>query len=264
MLNDLTSDHRNPTRRLSRLVSIALLCALAALHSARAQTDNFDDGDDLGWTRYSPLASFGAPGTFTFPNGAYRLQYPAFAHPQLGISRGATYRADVSYSDFSVSVDVLDYSDASDTWFGIGARMGSVSLGQSVGYYFHYYPANDELHLDYLVNEGTFNLDAVSGLVLNPSTGYRMVFNGQGSTLSAALFELKNLSTPIATLQATDSRYSSGPAGLVVASTSGGVDVTFDNYVAVVPEPGTVALLGFGLAGLGAVRCRGVRRRDAH
>ncbi len=39
---------------------------------ASAQTDDFEDGNDTGWTRFAPLAPLGVT-SYTFPGGGYRL-----------------------------------------------------------------------------------------------------------------------------------------------------------------------------------------------
>src|SRR2546430_9566807 len=72
------------------LIVVALCCLLSL--GARAQiSDNFDDGNDGGWTRYDPLAPFGAPATFSFPNGGYRIQAPASPDPVvLGTGRAGS------------------------------------------------------------------------------------------------------------------------------------------------------------------------------
>ena len=71
------------TLRLGKSLLIALLTAMAFSCSVRAQSDNFDDGDDTAnptWTHYDPIADVsGVPGgSWTFPgSNTYRLQ--AFA-----------------------------------------------------------------------------------------------------------------------------------------------------------------------------------------
>jgi hypothetical protein len=56
-------------------------------------------------------------------------------------------------------------------------------------------------------------------------------------------------------VSATDSTFASGFGGLLVfddtSAGSGLTDATFDNYVAVVPEPSLIALLALGLTLVG-------------
>jgi hypothetical protein len=47
-------------------VSVALLCLLLNNGPViRAQSDNFNGGNDAGWTHYDPLGTFGAPATYS-------------------------------------------------------------------------------------------------------------------------------------------------------------------------------------------------------
>src|SRR5437870_8481172 len=88
---------------------------LAATPSALvAQSDDFNDGNDTGWTRYSPLAPYGVPGVFSFPNGGYRIQTtaPSPSPTQLGNGRAGSLRLDTSYTDFFVSVDLVNWNDS--------------------------------------------------------------------------------------------------------------------------------------------------------
>src|SRR5258706_16371637 len=97
--------------RLGKFFLIALAVAMAFSCSVKAQSDNFDDGDDTAnprWTQYDPIADFtGVPnGSWTFPgSNTYRLQ--AFASPDpagIGPGRIASTLTNV-YSDFYSTVD---------------------------------------------------------------------------------------------------------------------------------------------------------------
>src|SRR5216117_4114281 len=73
------------TLRFGTSFLISLLTAMAFSCSVKAQSDNFDDGDDTAnpaWTHYDPIGDSigGTYGAWTLPGGnAYRLQ--AFASP---------------------------------------------------------------------------------------------------------------------------------------------------------------------------------------
>ena len=58
--------------------------------SAQIVEDDFNDGNDSGWERYSPLDDLGAPLAFTFPGGnSYRIQGPASPNVAIaGPARG--------------------------------------------------------------------------------------------------------------------------------------------------------------------------------
>ena len=80
-----------PSFSLNSKAGIASLCALACAASlgvAQAESDDFDDGNDAGWSHYNPLENFGVPGVFSFAGagpghatfaGSGRGFVPAFA-----------------------------------------------------------------------------------------------------------------------------------------------------------------------------------------
>src|SRR5438552_12904199 len=105
-------------------ISLLVLTTIIALPCAvRAQSDNFDDGNDTAnppWTHYDPIGSIlgGSFGSWTFPgSNTYRLQ--AFASPDpvaFGPARIASTLPNV-YSDFYTTVDVVDWDDTLDQAF---------------------------------------------------------------------------------------------------------------------------------------------------
>src|SRR5437899_12480833 len=98
-----------PPRACSRNKFIPLFLLLAACCwpiDLSAQSDDFNDGNDNGWTRYDPLGDLGAgpQATFSFPNGAYRIQAtknPLFPSA-VGVARAGSLREDVTYTNFYV------------------------------------------------------------------------------------------------------------------------------------------------------------------
>ena len=90
----------------------SLLCAVAPV-ALMAQTDDFNDGNDVGWNRYSPLTPFGVPGVFSFPNGGYRIQTttPSPNPGSLGPGRAGSLRPE-NYTNFFVSIDIVDWNDS--------------------------------------------------------------------------------------------------------------------------------------------------------
>ena len=56
--------NENLTQPLLHLMILGL-----SFMSLNAQSDDFDDGNDNGWTKANPLADLGVPATWTFPNG---------------------------------------------------------------------------------------------------------------------------------------------------------------------------------------------------
>src|SRR5438045_8216546 len=70
---------RQPQPRLSRsgVILVLVLFFISSLpRGIQAQSDDFNDGNDNGWTRYDPLgdAGVGPQATFTFPDGGYRIR----------------------------------------------------------------------------------------------------------------------------------------------------------------------------------------------
>ncbi len=68
------------------------------------QTDNFDDGDDAGWSHAEVLAPFGGTTTYSFPSGpfgkGYRIQCSSSADlvgmcGDCGTARTYVYRTNV-------------------------------------------------------------------------------------------------------------------------------------------------------------------------
>src|ERR1043166_7660940 len=104
-----------------------------------AQSDDFNDGNDTDWVEYSPFTPFGARAQLTFPNHAYRIQAALSPDPsQLGPARAGSLRQDVIYTNFYISVDVVDWDDTVQQAFGIIARINNFGLGTTTGYAFTY------------------------------------------------------------------------------------------------------------------------------
>src|SRR5437667_863442 len=120
-------------RRLTRTLVPLSLVALACFNyprSSLAQSDDFSSGNDTGWTRYDPLAAFGGGATFSFPNGGYRIQVPGSPDVNsLGQARAAALHTDVTYTNFAVSVDVVDLDESLGQAIGVLARIRNLGRG---------------------------------------------------------------------------------------------------------------------------------------
>jgi hypothetical protein len=214
----------------------------------RAQSDDFNDGNDAGWTRYDPIGShpsFPDIATFSFPSGGYRIQTATSPMPAaVGPGRAAALRNGTTYTDFFISVDVVDWKDDTRQAFGILARVQDIGLGTTDGYAFTYERGSGvsmtsgDSHITRIVNEGGPQLPTEpSAYHLDPAKDYRFTFTGRGPNLKGRIYELPNVETPILTITSSDSMYTSGVCGLITFDNSGGTgvtDATFDNYNAAV------------------------------
>lgn len=231
-------------------LSFSFLC-FGAVHRSSAQSDNFDDGNDNGWTQLSPLSGFGAGGTWSFPGGnSYRIQAPPSPNEdKLGPARAGSYREDATYTDFYVSVDLIDWDAVEDQNIGILARMSQPGLGTLDGYAATCNPFEGKFYVSIILDEATDSNILDGDLVMNNSEDYRLVFQGDGMDLRFDIFNLTDLLNPIATLETSDPTYTDGFCGIFSAVDTHdiphSVDVTFDNYVAAAAEPVAVGITDF-------------------
>lgn len=238
-----------------------LLLSVAPAWAQPIYSQDFNNQNDAGLTHYDPLGGVpgGTPTSYTFPqlgpgNFGYRIQVPPSPNPGVfGPARAGAARADLILADFQASADLINWDNTTDQGFGIGARGRQLSIGQFDGYYLGYY-TNGSLGSGININRiddevGTPITPPGQGTVtLTPGHGYRLVFTGTGPLLAGQVFDLADLSTPLATVSATDSTYTSGFTGLIananqVSGPTAFADATFDNFAVSVPEPGSLALL---------------------
>ena len=234
--------------RPALLAAVVVVLWGSGADAAVAVADDFNDGNDTGWTRYSPLGGLGAAGEFSFPDGGYRIQAPPSPAPSLaGPARAGSFREADSYSSFYTSIDVVDWDDTLDQSFGILSRVKEPGLGTTDGYAFTYSTDGPSIDLSLITNEDAVETLATFPVRILPTRDYRLVFEGDGTSLTGTLFDLEDLTTPLAVIQAVDDTYAQGFNGVFVfdnsASSALTADATFDNYVANVPEPGGAALL---------------------
>ncbi len=232
----------------SVLVAVVLL-SVAPL--ARGQTDDFNDNNDTGWMRYSPLAPLGAGATYTFPDGGYRINAPPSPAPAAaGPGRAGSFLGG-PYSQFYAAVDIVNWNNGIDQAFGMLARVTTPGAGTTNGYAFTYTTQGPSIDISRVTGEAPTGVAALNLTTpLDPAQDYRFVFTGEGTVLTGSVYSLSDLTTPIATITGADAVYSSGVTGLVVFDNASatqpqvGADATFDNFVAaVVPEPGSAGVL---------------------
>src|SRR5688500_7163386 len=107
--------------RLFAGVSLGLFVGAAG--AAPIVSDDFNDGNDDGWTRFDPnLVSLqGIPGqfaSFDASGNAYRIQSFSSGFPSSP-SRAFAYRADQAYTDFRVTTDLVGFNANLDQRLGI-------------------------------------------------------------------------------------------------------------------------------------------------
>jgi hypothetical protein len=232
-------------------LAFLLLAAIPAL--LNAQTDDFDDGDDRGWTHYDPIEQhplFPGIATWTVVNGGYRIQTapsPAPGNPPNGIGpgRAGAFRSESNYTDFYITVDIVNWDTNLNQAFGILARVTQIGLGTSDGYAMTWDAGGRDLDISRFTDEAPRGADNQSSGTdradIVPGRSYRMVFAGKGSKLRAEIYELPNVDTPMAYVTADDATWTGGLAGLIVYDNStaqnGRTDATFDNYFALPFQP---------------------------
>jgi len=235
------------TRWLS-FPALLLICALAT--SARAN-DNYEyidlltsPADTNGWYQFVDYST----ATFTITNGGYRLQ--SGPGGSFGTYPGP-YGVGLIYTNFQVSIDVIDWKRSLyPTNLGnicLAARGSGLTESGQYGYIFSLQPNdtnNDGTGVLYILSVSGSAPPVVeaslSSVPINVTNSqYRLVFNGSGAVLTGSLFNLTNLTQPIATIQATNTTYPSG--AVAIAAYDGAValglnplpvDFTVNNFSA--------------------------------
>ena len=200
---------------------------------ARGQTDDFNAGNDAGWTRYDPIGDFGNMASYSFPHGGYRIAAPGTGDPFVGGGRAGSLREDQTYSSFQVAVDLTDLDTSHPQAVGLLTRITDPSLLTTDGYALTYAPLGRMLNLSRVDREVLISLGTVS--VPGSAASLRLVFTGVGPSLAGQVFDDANLATPLASLAVMDRTSDHGFAGLLVEDTGDGnhgAAATFDNYSA--------------------------------
>lgn len=266
----LTTHLRNPGHGLQhfKLGTLAgVLCGVALFASTCpvfAQSDDFNDGNDLGWSRYDPIGSHPQLpdiASYSVINGAYRIwTTPSPLAEVVGPARAGSIRTDVTYTDFYVTVDLVDWDETLQQSVGILGRVTDIGLGTTDGYVLTYNFLGQDIDITQFTNEDpaapngrNLPLSGPDELIMEKGKSYRMVFWGRRTELGARIFELPNLTTPLLDVTTTDTTFASGYCGLLVYDNSDAAnmatDATFDNYSALTEEPPVIEMvdLGFGL-----------------
>ena len=142
ILWDLTSFELRPVAGSAITAFVWLL--LSPLNACGVLYD-FNNGNDNGWTHFD-LSAAGQPGsTYSFPpdgsgGKAYRIFSPAPTVTTVGQARTLSYLANATYTNFTVTVDLLGWDTNLYQAFGVAVRTANVGLGQTTGYVFNYNP----------------------------------------------------------------------------------------------------------------------------
>ncbi|MBI4657670.1 MAG: hypothetical protein HY735_02270 [Verrucomicrobia bacterium] len=236
-----------------RPLSVLFLLVLFPLRIS-AQSDDFDDGNDAGWIRYSPLTLLGAPVKFGFPDDglggkAYLFEAPAPPIAEAGPARALSYRTNV-YSDFYAAVDLVGWEKGLNQAFGFLFRAENIGLGTTTGYVLNYNTeqasgGRGQLQINRVAGERDSGTIGASNITLDLNHRYRLVLVARGSEFTAQIYDLLDLTSPLAGFTVNDSASASGVVGLfnysrssaVTDPSAGRAHTIFDNFVVASKAP---------------------------
>ena len=250
----------NPSKTHSHSLATLLVGVTLALPALGDYANDFSGKNDADFTRYSPLAGFGAGGVFAFPaSGGYSISALASPAPgQLGPARAGAFLTGQTYGDFTISYQIQGFSTANSQFMGVFGRVSSPGLGTLTGYAMGLDTTTSQLFISRVqgeVSQGPIGPSAVSAaLTLSATETYSLSFTAVGSSFTGSISD--RTGTELARISGTDSTFTSGQVGFGIAAQTlaagATAQATFGNLqVAAVPEASTWALagLGFGLLG---------------
>ena len=224
--------------------------------SLQSQSDDFDDGNDDGWTKVNTLAGQGVPASWGFPNGnSYSIAMEGHGIEPLGPPRAGSFIQDVTYENFYIAVDI-NFDSSIDQNMGVLARVKEPGLATLDGYGAVYNPRDaDPGGRLYILR-----IDDEAGIVMAEadieeafSENLRIVFRGKGRELKTELYTKEDLLNPIAATEVFEAGefFETGFLGVFSVSddVSVPIDVTFDNYIAAEEEPYRFELIGATIEG---------------
>ncbi len=223
-------------RRLLGVVAASVVLASGPV--LLAQSDDFNDGNDTGWTRYTPLAPFGTGGSFSFPSGAYRITAPASPNPEvLGPARTGSLFPTTTFRRVQVEVDLFGWDNSLTQSVGVFARAADLGLGTTTGYTYNYNILSGFHQINMVLNEAAARVVNESAYRLNPDHRYRMIFTAVENKFLGRIYSSTNSTVPVHSLFGLDDTHSSGRSGVFVFAIDpfSRLDARFDNYVTSVP-----------------------------
>lgn len=239
-----------------------------------AQSDDFNSGTDAGWLK---ITNANYPATYSFPPDdmggfSYRLQGTGASSSQ---SRVYAYQP-TSYTDFYVAADIVAWSPSVSKGqvFGVFGRGQNIPGGAPTAVLMNTRINNNGVDGTtgtrgqvsiYLIVTGNPSVPVAvaNSVTLVPGRKYRFTLSAVGQLYQGNIYDLNDLTRPLVTL-AGDNTYAggfyvpffptNGVSGVVNQSLNGSdptTDSTFDNFVATVSPPISVAAPGtpHGLAG---------------
>ncbi len=244
--------------QLVRWLVTSLLVLNGTLFEGRTQiSDDFLDGDDQGWVHFDPLASSGGGAAYSFPpnetpfglDHRYRIEADASPDPiQYGPARAGSFRFDVPSGAAGVSWLVTGWDAAKSQTFGgfAGVHFNADQTFDGFGFTYSTSGTLSILRLD----NGVSTTLASTSITVDSALMYRFFLSlSSGGGLGGVLFEVTNVSTPIARIDAIDPTFVNGASGLYLFSNepTSGIGATFDNFgVGIVPEPSILSILALG------------------
>jgi hypothetical protein len=171
----------------------------------------------------------------------------------------SSLRGESVWSDFYISVDVLNWDNTVRELFGIAARINTPGLGTTAGYLLSWEEGGAALPN---TTGGDFDLLRIqgeggtatqmegsipgqnSGMHLTNGVSYRFVYIAKGFNFEARIYQLPDTTTPVKRLFAIDtsSMFQNGYVGVIVAdhpsdSPPHACWATFDNFYVAAAEP---------------------------
>jgi len=237
-------------------------------------SNDFNGGNDVGWTHYMPTTAGGANPSYTFPAvGSGDLGYQMIGQPlrcEGLLQRGGSYRSE-SYSDFSYSADFLNYRSEPGSITLFGFRMQAIAPLSSSGNFAVYLPPSRRQKQGLWANLA-FTSEIISTFVdayrggaaavaaFPTNRPLRMAVSGDtGNLFKAEIYDRTDLLEPLVRVNFQDYDHTMNGGGGVHTSgqnflgwlnTEGGFglntsnDFTFDNYHATAVRTTPVAYPG--------------------
>lgn len=223
-------------------------------------SDNFDDGNIDDWNLVDVIGfATGEPhAEISVVDGTVRINAPPVPSPELAPAAAAIDRlGSLHFTDFEISVDVVENNSGVDGFSGIAGRVHA----PFVGYGFSFAEVQGDIAPGNHVVSIARGDPGVPATVLAevflddlPRDNVRLVFRGEGSTLSGELVSLSDLSTPLVSLTAEDTTYTEGGNGIFVFGGSPAPpnppnfasfgNARFDNNSLIaVPEPWSLVMI---------------------